>query len=206
MITDLNIPVRMGKEKVKQATNTLSRAFRNDELYSYIIPDEVKRNSILPLIFEFRIRYGLSYGEVYASSSEVEGLAIWIPNKNIEMTLWRIAKCGGISLFLKAGKSTMKRLFDLAEYASEIHKKHANFPHWHLSPIGIDPIFQGKGYAGILLSSKLKKIDEEHLPCFLETQSEKNVLIYKRYGFKIVEEGKIPGTKLPHWAMLRDKR
>ena len=50
----------------------------------------------------------------------------------------------------------------------------------------------------------LTRIDQEELPCFLDTQIEKNVSIYQRYGFKIVERGVIPGTEIPHWAMLRE--
>jgi predicted GNAT family N-acyltransferase len=48
------------------------------------------------------------------------------------------------------------------------------------------------------------RLDKEKLPCFLETQSEKNVKIYKRYGFRVVEKGAIPDTEIPHWAMLRE--
>jgi predicted GNAT family N-acyltransferase len=48
------------------------------------------------------------------------------------------------------------------------------------------------------------RLDKEKLSCFLQTQSEKNVKIYQRYGFRVLERGAIPDTEIPHWAMLRE--
>lgn len=205
MVMKQNEILRLSQDyDINQAVEVLARAFKNDSLYKYLIPEEEKRHKILPYFFKFRIRYGMLYGETYATSPRMEGLAIWIPYKNINISSWRVLKCGGVSLFLKAGKDVMGRLSNLEEYASQIHKKHADFPHWHLSPIAVDPTFQGKGFARTLLNNMLERIDKEKVPCFLETQSENNVSIYKRYGFKVVEEGKIPNTNIIHWAMMRD--
>jgi ribosomal protein S18 acetylase RimI-like enzyme len=68
----------------------------------------------------------------------------------------------------------------------------------------VDPRHQGKGLARRLLKAMFERLDREGLPCFLETESTTNVAIYKKYGFAVVEEGKIPGTEVPHWAMLRE--
>jgi hypothetical protein len=56
-----------------------------------------------------------------------------------------------------------------------------------------------------LLRAMFAKIDKEGLPCFLETQAEKNVGIYEHLGFRVVEEGIVPGSNVKSWAMLRDK-
>jgi predicted GNAT family N-acyltransferase len=49
-----------------------------------------------------------------------------------------------------------------------------------------------------------ERLDCEELPCFLETQTPVNVAIYQKYGFTIKHHGNIPGTDIPHWAMLRE--
>jgi len=46
-------------------------------------------------------------------------------------------------------------------------------------------------------------LDRQNLPCFLDTNNEKNLPIYERFGFKILEEYQIPDTNLVNWAMLR---
>ncbi|TFF84952.1 GNAT family N-acetyltransferase, partial [Candidatus Heimdallarchaeota archaeon] len=68
---------------------------------------------------------------------------------------------------------------------------------------GIDPQYQGKGFASLLIRSMLTRIDSQQLPCLLETQTAKNVAIYERYDFKVVKETTIPDTSIPHWLMAR---
>jgi hypothetical protein len=50
----------------------------------------------------------------------------------------------------------------------------------------------------------LKKTDNEMIPCYLETQNKNNVEIYKRYGFKVVKQVRIPKAELEHWTMIRE--
>jgi hypothetical protein len=49
------------------------------------------------------------------------------------------------------------------------------------------------------------RIDREGLPCYLETENEKNLPMYQRYGFRVLEESQLPGTETASWAMLREK-
>jgi len=90
-------------------------------------------------------------------------------------------------------------------HMSRIHRRHAPSRYWLLHIIGVDPDFQGKGYAATLLRPMLARIDEEQLPCYLDTEDEKNVPLYQHYGFKILEEAIIPRTEVRLWAMLREK-
>jgi len=92
----------------------------------------------------------------------------------------------------------------LGEYIDTVHKRLAPFEHWFLQTIGVDPQFKGKGYAGRLLRSMLARIDEEGLPCYLETLNEANVSLYEHFGFRVLEKSTIPGTNLTNWAMLRE--
>lgn len=92
----------------------------------------------------------------------------------------------------------------LGEYIDVMHKRLAPFKHWFLQIIGVDPEFQGKGYAGKLLRPMLSRIDEEGLACYLETLDERNVLLYEHFGFRVVEKATIPKTSLTSWAMLRE--
>ena len=73
-----------------------------------------------------------------------------------------------------------------------------------LQTVGVDPQFQGKGYAGKLLRSMFARIDEEGLPCYLETLDEANIQLYEHFGFTVVERSTVPETKLTNWAMLRE--
>ena len=199
-----NSPVRLGRSQIKAAGAMLARAFYDDPFSVYLIPDDSRRGKLLPYIFEFSTRFGASYGEVYATSPNLEGVAVWLPSEKADMTLWRVMRNGGLSLLPRLGGDLIRRLPALNSISS-LRKRHAPFRHWYLLLLGVDPVFQGKGYAGNLLRAMLARLDDEHLPCYLETQNEKNVSIYQHYGFQVVAEVPVPGTEIALWAMLRGK-
>ena len=92
------------------------------------------------------------------------------------------------------------------DYIDSIHQLQAPFKHWFLQAIGVGPSFQGNGFASTLLRQMLSKIDKENLPCYLETIDEKNVSIYERFGFEIIDKSIVPETEFTNWAMLRKAR
>jgi len=94
----------------------------------------------------------------------------------------------------------------LGQYIDAVHGRLAPFKHWFLQAIGVDPQFQGRGYAGRLLRQMLARIDEAGLPCYLETLEEQNVQLYEHFGFTVAEKSAIPETNLTNWAMLRKAR
>ena len=113
-------------------------------------------------------------------------------------------RSGALGFIKKADKVTIQRIQTLGDYADELHRQYAPFPHWHLSPIAVRPEYQGQGYGRVLLRFMLERLDREKLSGFLETQTPVNVTIYQRYGFSIKYQGAIPGTDIPHWVMVRE--
>jgi len=205
MGADLNNLFRLSKAQVRPAAEMVSRAFQDEPGIVYYFPDEYERKKKLPYFFQYTIHRGLLYGEVYATSPNLEGVAVWLPSENIRMTMWRVIRSGALPMILKVGRENIWQLMSFGSYLGSIHKRHAPFRHWYLLGLAIDPDYQGKSYASTLLKAMFARIDKEHLPCYLETQDEKNVPIYQHYGFKVVEESVVPGTKVTNWAMLREK-
>lgn len=66
--------------------------------------------------------------------------------------------------------------------------------HWHLGPIGVSPELHGRGIGKELLESFLKMVDEQNSPAYLETDVDKNVLLYERFGFKVVSQADFEGV------------
>ena len=201
---DLKSLVRLEKDDIEEAAEVFSRSFANDPLLKWFFPEESSRKELSSSYFRFRIKFGVLFGEVYATSQNLEGLAVWYPSNKMDMTYWRMIKSGGMKLFKELGIGTVRRMMSIGDFTSELHHNQVNFPHWYLAPMGVDPDHQGKGYASRLMRSMLKRLDYEGIPCFLETQNETNVEIYKHYGFNIVGKITIPQTDLEHWSMLRD--
>ena len=65
------------------------------------------------------------------------------------------------------------------------------------------PNFRGKGLGLKIMKPMLNYLDENNQDCYLETLLPINVEIYKKYGFELKEEVKVPNTDLTLFAMLR---
>ena len=77
-------------------------------------------------------------------------------------------------------------------------------PHWHLGPIGVLPAHQGSGIGSLLMERFCREVDACRAAAYLETDMDKNVRFYEKFGFKIINESEIFGVKNRY--MLRDSQ
>ena len=194
---------RLRKNHLNSAAELFSEVFFEDTIAKMIFPKEETRKQKLCHYFKFRIRYGLLYGEVYASSSNLEGLAVWVYSENVEMTNWRNIRAGGLNMLRNVGRDAVIRMSKIGNFTFALHQKHATFPHLYLAPVGVDSKHRGKGLASKLLRSMFNRLDQEKLHCYLETQDRTNVDIYLHYGFEIINKTTIPNTEIDLWLMER---
>jgi GNAT superfamily N-acetyltransferase len=204
MMTDLNNLTRLRKSQIERASETLGRAFQKDPLFAYFMPDASERAEKAPYIFQLLVRGAVSNGEVYTNSPELEGVAVWLPFLNDDMPSRRRDDPAGLAVIPKIGMEVLGRVQDYGQHSSSVRTRHATFPHWFLAGFGVEPPLQGKGYGAALLRAMLARLDEEQVPCYLDTQNEKNVPMYQHFGFKVLEQGIIPNSPVRHWAMLRE--
>ncbi len=169
--------IRLNKTQIKPAADVLARAFQDDPLFIFFFPKAAERENKLPHLFKFLVRYAAFYGEVYATSPNLEGVTVWLPSEKADMSPWQMLRPSGLTMPLKMGMGNMVRMMCYTEYATATHKRQARFKHWYLQFIGVAPLFQGKGYASALLNPMFARLDIEQLPCYLETFTQKN-----RYG------------------------
>ena len=89
-----------------------------------------------------------------------------------------------LGYFLRCGlSSTIRSVGAEAEAARKLPAE----PHLFLWTIGVDPEARGRGQFRELLSPLLEEADSARVPVFLETTVERNVSIYERHGFTLVE-------------------
>jgi ribosomal protein S18 acetylase RimI-like enzyme len=198
--------VRLDRSHAKLAVEALVRAFRNAQPFQYYFPDETEREKVTPYLMAMAVFPALQYGEVHASSSEMEGIAVWVPSENYPVSLWRILRSVPLSMTLGFARSGSYRLKDFGQYLDTLHARLAPFKHMYLQSLGVDPEFQEQGRAGRLLKHMITRMDASGLPVYLETAEEQNVGFYEHFGFTVVDESTVPGTSLTNWAMLREAR
>lgn len=66
--------------------------------------------------------------------------------------------------------------------------------HWHVGPIGVHPELQGRGIGKAMLAAFLDTADSQGSPAYLETDVDRNVALYERFGFKVIGQEDISGV------------
>jgi GNAT superfamily N-acetyltransferase len=77
-------------------------------------------------------------------------------------------------------------------------------PLWLLDSIAVDPDAQGRGLGSALISDGLIRAYESGVGAFLSTGTRRNVAIYERCGFRVVEHVDAPGGGPHTWFMRAD--
>jgi ribosomal protein S18 acetylase RimI-like enzyme len=195
--------LRLTRKDRDAGAAVLGRAFTEYEMLRYYFQDEAERHAVAVTFGFIALSVCLKYGEAYASSAKMEGVAAWLPPGKAPFGGRQIIRSVPLSVLFRFGRQGASRIQGYGRYIDNMHRRLVPYPHWYLQIIGVDPAYQGQGFSSRLVRPILERIDREHLPCFLETNTEKNVAIYRRFKFEVVSEDKIPGTEVTSFAMLR---
>ena len=106
MADDLANLLRLTEAQVKPAAEVLARAFQDYPMSAYFMPDEAKRRKKQPAVFRMLVRSGIKYGEVYATSAKMEGVAVWFSSDSRRESFWNSLISGQfLTLLMAGGKS-----------------------------------------------------------------------------------------------------
>jgi ribosomal protein S18 acetylase RimI-like enzyme len=181
----------------------LGRAFTEYELFRHYFQDETERRAAADTFASVSLSVCLKYGEVYASSEKLEGVAAWLPPGKSPFGVRQVIRSVALPILVRFGRQGAGRMWTYGRFVDDLHRRLVPVPHWYLEIIGVGPAYQGQGFSSRLLRPVLERIDRERMPCYLETNAEKNVAIYRRFGFEVVSEDRLPGTEVTSFAMLR---
>jgi ribosomal protein S18 acetylase RimI-like enzyme len=126
------------------------------------------------------------------------------------MTFWRVVRSGAMWAGMKLGVSMLKStnliremplIFRQLEEDRKTNMRGKSFV--YLQVIGVAPAHQGQGSGGKLLRALIQKCEQTGKPLYLETETERNVSMYQRYGFQVVKQIILPVIDLPMWEMVR---
>ena len=195
--------IKIEKSHIKPVSLILARVFNENAINAYTFPNPEERMEKMAYVYQLLLRYNLIYGRVFATSPRLEGVAVWVHSDNLGMSSWRMLVSGAIWPALAMGREAGRKMQVLDNYVERKHRELVQTKHWYLYLLGVDPQYQGKGYASQLMKGMLSETDKEGLPSFLETQGNQNVSMYQHFGFKVVDEFTVPGTQITLVAMLR---
>ena len=202
MRKELSELYKITKSDVNYLSKLFERVFFNWSLVVAIEPDEEVRRTRAHYFYALSIKHLIKYGEAYAPSPKLGGVAMWVHSDYTEMTLWQMIKYGGLKTFYKLGAKSMKKADISLEFMKKTHKTLIKEPHYHFAWLGVEPGLQKTGIGTELIHAMLDKFSKENMKCFLDTQDKQNIDYYRKFGFKLIHECQIPNVDVTYWGML----
>jgi len=77
MLLDKNTAILLSFDNLNSATETMSKAFREDPLWQHVFPDEQKRQRALARFFEAILTASISRQQTYGIGTPPAGVAVW---------------------------------------------------------------------------------------------------------------------------------
>jgi GNAT superfamily N-acetyltransferase len=186
-------------------SSVLTRAFTDDPVFIWMIPDPARRTAVLPGLFSLFVQayQPLQATQVIAgpgTADPIAGAALWAPpgthavdDEDAEEFAARIEQVTGTD----TGR--------VLEVIGLLEEQHPSADCSYLNLLGVDPARHGSGLGSALLATTLRRCDAGAGPAYLEATSPRNRRLYARHGFEVVGEIALPeGPSL--WPMWRDPR
>jgi ribosomal protein S18 acetylase RimI-like enzyme len=180
---------------VARIAAALSRAFFDDPVIVWAIPERERREAVLPGVFTIFTAAFQRHGHVYRTADGTAA-ALWVP-PGVDAVADDEAESFGAALAEICGADAA-RMFAISSLLDE---NHPHDPVWYLNFVGVEPAGQGRGLGSALLEHVLTIADREHASAYLDATTTRNRALYERHGFAVTGELVVPGgpTLWPMW-------
>jgi GNAT superfamily N-acetyltransferase len=184
---------------VPRLAASLARAFFDDPVFQWLIPDEAERLERSERGFAFYMRkIYLPHDECYTTDDQSGG-ALWLPPRK-----WHIGPLAQLRLLPGMIGALGRRLPQVMRAITTVESKHPKSDHYYLPFVGVEPAMQGRGLGTALMRPVLDRCDHEGSPAYLESTTPRSRTCYLRQGFEVTEEFSFPKGGPPSWRMWRE--
>jgi ribosomal protein S18 acetylase RimI-like enzyme len=196
---------KVQKKDTQRAAATFVDAFQHDPIWNAVFANHKSEDRRVHAVYETPVKYCLRYGSVYSTSEELEGVAAWAPGELSDMALWRLIRCGGARSGMKIGLKIAKQMMPIFRPIEMDKKENMKGKDYiYLFIVGVAQKHQGQGFGGNLLRALITESERTGKALYLETETQKNVEMYDRLGFKLIKKITLPIVDLPMWEMVRE--
>jgi hypothetical protein len=195
---------RMRSHEESAVIAMLGRAFYDDPLFGYFVPNLLHQTKGLLGFMNGAVKDARPFGEVWVAQTDgkVAAAAVWLPPGGYPRSPQRevMTNARAVPAFARA----RGRIRDSLKLLAAVDKAHKDIdaPHFYLAVLGSDPLYQRVGAGSAVLGPVLERCDDEKLPAYLETQKEANIAYYARHRFEVVRRLDMPPCP-PIWTLLR---
>jgi ribosomal protein S18 acetylase RimI-like enzyme len=167
--------------------STLAAAFYEDPVWSWAFPEPERRHSQLLALWGLYVLAGIDHRWVFTTPG-YEAAAVWIPPGCEELGEPYASELDPLLDDLLGSRADLVR-----EVFSRFDDAHPTGQrYFYLSFLGAHPDHRGMGIGMALLAESLARIDQQHLPAYLESSNPANLVRYESVGFRIREHLDLP--------------
>ncbi|MCB1841837.1 MAG: GNAT family N-acetyltransferase [Halioglobus sp.] len=177
-----------------RAIDILSAAFHDDPVMNW----SCNHPPSLAPFFQVTLPIFLPHGLTYLDP-QGRGAACWLgPGEKLR---WPVTLSSVVRIVRLGGLRGLYRMLRSGYYTE---KHHPGEPHYYLFAIGVTPHNAGRGIGTALISSILRRCDDEQMPAYLENSKADNLPFYEGHGFRVIGEIRFARSAPPVWLMWRD--
>lgn len=138
---------------------------------------------------------------IHGSSPDLEAVSIWFPpgtdhSEDVDPE--------PLTAEDFTDRGTMDRMQAVNDVIDALTGHLGDEPRWYLHLVAVRPGFTDRGYASLLVRPMITFATSEGIPCTLITQTVENVRKYEHWGFNVVKEMPVPGSKEKFFSMRKD--
>ncbi len=168
----------MEKSDIQESARVLSDAMLNNPLHIAVFQGEGEKE---------RIEIEKIFSKLLV---ELPGIVFLAKEGQKIIGVMRMKSCDGRKTIDDPEESKVKNDISWRKsvWLSEWARHDPSDQHWHLGPIGVLPSHQGVGIGSRLMRRFCKEVDSCLAKAYLETDLDKNVRFYEKFGFNVVSE------------------
>jgi ribosomal protein S18 acetylase RimI-like enzyme len=181
------------KREVAQATPdrigvlapVFGRAFVDEPMTEWSLGDRGDMADRLTRCFAYFLEQVLGLGLVWEVGGG-SGAAVWVPPKRFDD--WDVHPWSQPRITASTDDDGRR----YTRFWDWVDSQHPAEPLWQLDSIAVEPTAQGQGLGAALIATGLALAQADGIGAFLSTGTARNVKIYARSGFRVVEEADAP--------------
>jgi ribosomal protein S18 acetylase RimI-like enzyme len=183
-------------DRLSALASVLGRAFAVEPMMRWPLGESNDVEERLIRAFELFMEDPIRLGMVWEAGAAT-GALIWIPADQMDAV-----SDGNLAMRRVYEREDGARRFD--RFWAWVESKHPDEPLALLDSVAVEPAAQGRGIGSALIRFGLERAQTAGSGAWIETGNPRNVPLYQRQGFRVVEDADAPGGGPHIWFMRWD--
>jgi len=189
--------IQAGRDRLPVLASVLGRAFVTEQMMQWPLGPGEDMEARTVRAFEYFLENLIELGIVWEAGAGM-GAAVFVPPD--QLSAWEDAQRHDRRVHALTDDGGHR--WDA--FWTWIGSKVPNEPLWHLDSVAVAPEMQGRGLGSALIEFGLARARAAGNGVFLETGTPRNVPLYERFGFRVIEDVDAPRGGPHIWFMRWD--